>query len=39
MIIAITTGAVVLPNTIVPPDTMFGGVPAKKIKDIHYKTI
>lgn len=35
----IAAGAVVLANTVVPPDTIFGGVPAKKIKDVHYKTI
>lgn len=30
----IAAGAVVLENTIVPPGTIFGGVPAKKLKEI-----
>ena len=30
----IAAGAVVTQNTIVPPGTIFAGVPAKKIKDI-----
>ena len=31
----IAAGAVVLENTIVPPNTVFAGVPAKKVKDIN----
>jgi carbonic anhydrase/acetyltransferase-like protein (isoleucine patch superfamily) len=30
----IAAGAVVTQNTIVPPGTIFAGIPAKKIKDI-----
>ena len=35
----IAAGAVVLENTIVPPGTLYGGVPAKKIKDISEELI
>ena len=30
----VAAGAVVIQNTIVPPGTIFAGIPAKKIKDI-----
>lgn len=30
----IAAGAVVTPNTVVPPNSVFGGVPAKKLRDI-----
>ena len=35
----IAAGAVVLEGTLVPPGTIFGGIPAKKIKDIEINQI
>ena len=33
----IAAGAVVLENTIVPPNTIYAGIPAKKVKDLEEK--
>lgn len=35
----IAAGAVVLENTVIPPGSIFAGVPAKKVKDINQELI